>query len=138
MPRPSAASLHFPSIVRTGRLTAPADLNPAERAVFVGIVATVPADHFQASDLPLICAYARTILREREASENLAAQGVVSIDNKLSSWVAVQTQALKQVMSLARMLKLTPLARRSNPSRSGKPQQAMSYYDLMRLEQPGK
>ena len=135
MPRPSAASLHFSSIVRTERLTAPADLNPAERAVFV---ATVPAGRFQAGDMPLICAYARAILREREASENLATQGVVSIDNKLSSWVAVQTQALKQVMSLARMLKLTPLARRSNPSRSGKPQQAMSYYDLMRLEQPGE
>jgi phage terminase small subunit len=48
-------------------------------------------------------------------------------------WVTVQTQALKQMMSLARMLKLTPLARRSNPSRPGKPQ-PMSYYDQMRLE----
>jgi hypothetical protein len=46
----------------------------------------------------------------------------------------VQAQALKQMMSLARMLKLTPLARRSNPSRPGRPQQ-LSYYEQMRLEQ---
>jgi phage terminase small subunit len=133
MPRKSAAALAFPGVIRTERLTAPADLNPDERAVFVGIVGTVAADHFRPSDLPLLSAYVRAIVREREASEHLA-QGVVSIDNKLSSWVTVQAQALKQMLSLARMLKLTPLARRSNPSRSGKPQQ-LSYYEQMRLEQ---
>jgi len=85
----------------------------------------------------LLSAYVRAVVREREAAEHLATQGVVSIDNKLSSWVTVQAQALKQVMSLARMLKLTPLARRSNPSRPGKPQQ-LSYYDQMRLEQEGE
>jgi hypothetical protein len=69
-----------------------------------------------------------------ETEKPRPSQGVVSIDNKLSSWVTVQAQALKQMMSLARMLKLTPLARRSNPSRPGKPQQ-LSYYDQMRLEQ---
>jgi phage terminase small subunit len=99
-------------------------------------LASFAADHFRPSDLPLLSAYARAIVREREASEHLA-QGVVSIDNKLSSWVTVQAQALKQMMSLARMLKLTPLARRSNPSRPGKPQQ-LSYYDQMRLEQEGE
>ena len=136
MPRKSAAALAFQDVIRTERLTAPADLNPDERAVFVGIVGTVAADHFRPSDLPLLSAYVRAIVREREASEQLA-QGVVSIDNKLSSWVTVQAQALKQMMSLARMLKLTPLARRSNPSRPGKPQQ-LSYYDQMALEQEGE
>jgi phage terminase small subunit len=136
MPRKSAAALAFQDVIRTERLTAPADLNLDERAVFVGIVGTVAADHFRPSDLPLLSAYVRAIVREREASEQLA-QGVVSIDNKLSSWVTVQAQALKQMMSLARMLKLTPLARRSNPSRPGKPQQ-LSYYDQMRLEQECK
>jgi phage terminase small subunit len=136
MPRKSAAALASPGVIRTERLTAPADLNPDERAVFVGIVATVAADHFRPSDLVLLSAYCRAIVREREASEHLA-HGVVSIDNKLSSWVTVQAQALKQMMSLARMLKLTPLARRSNPSRPGKPQQ-LSYYDQMRLEQEGE
>jgi phage terminase small subunit len=137
MPRKSAASLHLPGIVRTERLTAPADLSPDERAVFVGIVATVAADHFRPSDSLLLSAYCRAVVREREAAEHLATQGVVSIDNKLSAWATVQAQALKQMLSLARMLKLTPLARRSNPSRPGKPQQ-LSYYDKMRLEQEGE
>ena len=136
MPRKSAASLRFPDIVRTERLSPPADLDASERQIFLDIVGTVAADHFRPSDLPLLSTYVRAIVREREASEQLA-QGVVSIDNKLSSWVTVQAQALKQMMSLARMLKLTPLARRSNPSRPGKPQQ-LSYYDQMRLEQEGE
>ena len=46
----------------------------------------------------------------------------------------VQASALKQMLSLARLLKLTPLARRSNPSRPGKPQR-LSYYDTMALQQ---
>jgi phage terminase small subunit len=138
MPRKSAAALRFPDIVRTERLSPHADLNDVERAVFVGIVSTTAADHFRPSDGLLLSAYCRAVVREREASEHLATQGVVSVDNKLSSWVTVQTQALKQMMSLARMLKLTPLARRSNPSRPGKPQPPMSYYDQMALEQEGE
>lgn len=135
MPRKSAASLHFQDIVRTERLRPPADLDASERQIFLDIVGTTAADHFRPSDSLLLSAYCRAVVREREASEQLA-QGVVSIDNKLSSWVAVQAQALKQVLSLARLLKLTPLARRSNPSRPGKPQQQQqSYYERMRLEQ---
>jgi hypothetical protein len=90
MPRKSAASLHFPDIVRTERLSPPADLNASEREVFLNVVATTAADHFRPSDLPLLSAYARAVVREREASEHLATQGVVSIDNKLSAWAAVQ------------------------------------------------
>jgi phage terminase small subunit len=133
MPRHSAASLHFPAFTRVERLTPPVELSESERAIFLDIVGTVAADHFRPSDSVLLSAYVRAVVREREAAEHLATQGVVSIDNKLSSWVTVQAQALKQVMSLARMLRLTPLARRSNPSRPGKPV-VMNYYDKMRLE----
>jgi hypothetical protein len=129
MPRRSAASMHFPGVVRTERLSPPADLSPDERDIFVNVVSTNPADHFRPSDALLLSAYARAIMRERVAAEHLA-QGVVSIDNKPSAWVAVQGQALKQVLSLARMLRLSPLARRPSQSRQGKPQQ-MSYYDIM-------
>jgi phage terminase small subunit len=116
------------------RLTPPVELSESERAIFLDIVGTVAADHFRPSDSVLLSAYVGAVVREREAAEHLATQGVISIDNKLSSWVTVQTQALKQMLSLARMLKLTPLARRSNPSRPGKPQQ-LSYYDTMALQQ---
>jgi phage terminase small subunit len=133
MPRKSAASLRFPDIVRTERLSPPADLDASERQIFLDIVGTTAADHFRPSDAALLSAYCRAVVREREASERLA-QGVVTVDNRLSSWVTVQASALKQMLSLARLLKLTPLARRSNPSRPGKPQR-LSYYDTMALQQ---
>lgn len=134
MPRRSSAASYYPSIVRTERLSPPTDLNPAETAVFLNVVSNTAADHFKPNDVVLLSAYCRAVVREREASEHLATHGTVSIDNKLSAWAAIQVQALKQVMSLARMLKLTPLARRSNPSRSGNARPA-SYYDVMRAEQ---
>ena len=137
MPRRSAASLHFPAFTRVERLTPPPELSPDERALFIDIVSATPADHFRASDLPLICSYARAILLEREAAAHLAAQGHVSIDNKPSAWLGIQTQACKTMLSLARALKLTPTARRPSQSRAGKPQPPTSYYDRMRLEQEG-
>lgn len=131
MPRRSAASLPFP-IVRTERLSPPADLNDDERALFVGIVAANPADHFRPSDAPLLCSYVRAILLERLAAEQLA-QGVVTYDNKPSAWLGVAAHASKQMLSLARALKLTPTARRPSASRAGKPV-TMNYYDRMRIE----
>jgi phage terminase small subunit len=137
MPRQSAASLHFPSFIRTERLSPPIDLSPDERALFVSIVATNPADHFRPSDAPLLCSYVRAILLEREAAENLATQGHVTVDNKPSAWHAILAQATKSMLQLARALKLTPTARRPSASRAGKPQQT-SYYDQMRLQQEGE
>jgi phage terminase small subunit len=124
--------MRIPGIIRTERLSPPADLNDDERAVFLNVVSNTAADHFKPSDLVLLSAYCRAVVREREASEHLATHGTVSIDNKLSSWSTVQVQAIKQVMALARMLKLTPLARRPNPLRPGKTA-VMSYYDEMRM-----
>jgi phage terminase small subunit len=133
MPRRSAASMHFPTITRMERLAPPPELNPDERAVFLNVVANNPADHFRPSDAVLLCVHVRAVLAEREAAEHLATQGRVSIDNKLSAWVTVQQQAIKTILSTSRALKLTPAARRPNPSRPGKPVMA-SYYDRMAAE----
>jgi phage terminase small subunit len=135
MPRRSAASLHFPAFTRVERLTPPPDLSPDERALFVNIVATNPADHFRPSDAPLLCSYVRAVLLERKAAENLAAQGYVTVDNKASAWVAIQMQASKTLLQCARALKLSPTSRRPSASRAGKGV-TMNYYDRMRLEDP--
>jgi phage terminase small subunit len=136
MPRQSAASLHFSGVTRTERLQPPADLQPSERMIFLDIVNACKADHFRPSDAPLLCSYVRAILLEREAAEHLATQGIVSVDNKPSAWLAVLAQANKSMLSLARALKLTPTARRPSASRAGKPV-TMNYYDRMRLEESG-
>jgi phage terminase small subunit len=137
MPRQSAASLAFPHLIRTERLSPPAELSQDERALFVSLVSTTPADHLRPSDAPLLVAYCRAILLEREAAEHLATQGHVTVDNKPSAWFTIQMQAHRSMLQLARALKMTPTARRPSASRAGKPQQ-LSYYDQMRLEQEGK
>ncbi len=136
MPRRSAASLHFPAFTRVERLTPPPELSPDERALFIDIVSATPADHFRPSDAPLLVAYCRAILLEREAAERLATRGYVTIDNRPSAWLAVMAQANKSMLSLARALKLTPTARRPSALRAGKPV-TMNYYDRMRLEESG-
>jgi phage terminase small subunit len=104
------------------------------RALFISLVSTNPADHFRPSDAPLLIAYVRAILLEREAAEHLATQGHVTVDNRPSAWVGIQTAASKTMLSLARALKLTPTARRPSASRAGKPV-TTSYYDQMQLQE---
>jgi phage terminase small subunit len=99
--------------------------------VFVGIVGANAADHFRSSDSPLLIAYCRAILLEREAAEHLATEGHV-IDGKPNAWVGIQAQTSKTMLQLARALKLTPTARRPSASRAGKPQ-TLSYYERQAL-----
>jgi phage terminase small subunit len=132
MPRRSAASLHFP-IVRTERLRPPSGLNERERALFADIVNSNPAEQFRPSDGLLLVAYCRAVLLERAAAERLACDGHVSSDNKPSAWVAIQRDATKTMTTLARVLRLSPMARKSHQERPGRPQQ-MSYYERMALE----
>ena len=132
MPRKSAASLAFPSLIRTERLSPPPDLSADERTVFLNVVATTAADHFRPPDAPLLVAYCRQVLLEREAASHLATEGHV-IDGKPNAWVGIQLQAAKTLLQLARALKLTPTARRPTASSRAKPQR-LSIYEQMDLE----
>jgi hypothetical protein len=134
MPRQSAASLAFPGVIRTERVSPPADLRPCERMIFLDIVSACKADHFQPGDVPLLIAYVRAILAERTAAEHLAVHSRVGLDNKLNAWFTVQMMAQKSMLQLSRSLKLSPIARRPSPSRSGRPQRPLSIYEQMDLE----
>jgi phage terminase small subunit len=137
MPRRSVASLAFPAISGSSeRLRAPAELNPEERALFVGVVADCKAGHFKPSDAALLAAYVRTILTEREASTRLKEDGRV-IDGKPSPWISIWTAANKSMLAFARALRLSPLGRGPNhPSRPSRalPQRSLSVYEIMALE----
>ena len=67
MPRRSSASLGFPAFTRMERLIPPPELSQDERQIFVDIISTNQADHFRAADSPLLVAYCRAILIDREA-----------------------------------------------------------------------
>jgi phage terminase small subunit len=80
----------------------------------------------------LLAAYCRAILLERKAAAHLAERGHVSIDNRPNAWVAIQRDAIKTMTTLARVLRLSPMARKSHQEHPGKPV-TMNYYDRMRL-----
>lgn len=53
------------------RLAPPAELGDAEATIFRQAAATAPAGHFMPEDLPLLCLYARAVVMERRAGEEL-------------------------------------------------------------------
>ena len=131
MPRRSSASFSVISVDGTPpRLSPPADLGELERKTFLDIVLACKLSHFQPSDLPLLAAYCRAIVLERQASNALAVAGHVTEDGRVSPWMKVWEQASKAMLSLAHRLRLSPQGRSPTvPQRS----QSGSYYDRMRL-----
>ena len=87
---------------------APADLGELERKAFLDIVLACKPSHFQPSDLPLLAAYCRAIVLERQASNALAVAGHVTEDGRVSPWMKVWEQANKAMLSLAHRLRLSP------------------------------
>ena len=127
MPRQSAASAAIPTGA-TARLRPPPDLAGPEREVFLATVVACRADHFQASDAPLLSASCRAVVLEKVASGELAAAGYV-IDGKSSGWLNVLAQATRSLTVLSSKLKLTPLSRQS-----AQPEEPISYYERLSLE----
>ena len=128
MPRRSAASFAIPSVTGAPpRLAPPADLSGAERQVFLDLVASAKAEHFRASDLPLLCAYCRAIAVEVRSAQELAAGD----DRALGRW----EKAVKSMVALSMRLRLSPQSRApNNPSRPSRSEPVMSYFDRMELE----
>jgi phage terminase small subunit len=134
MPRKSAAALDMPPLGPPPRLHPPDDLTGREREVFVDIVASCTATHFQPQDLPLLCAYARALVLERLAAAQLEAEGYVitgAQGARPSPWLAVLAQATKSMLALSHRLRLSPQGRSpTNPKRAP----VVSYYGRMALE----
>jgi hypothetical protein len=128
MPRTPAGVTNFP--LTTKRLRPPPELTAPEKAVFIELVGSVAADHFQTGDLPLLAAYAGAIATHREALSHLRSDGLV-VDGRPSVWGLIQERALSQMVRLSLRLRLSPQAR----SRAQmKPERPMSYYEQQALE----
>jgi hypothetical protein len=131
MPRRSAASFAIPSVTGAPpRLCSPTDLTPDERQIFIDLVASAKAEHFRASDLPLLSAYCRAIALERRSAQELAAGD----DKALARW----EKATKAMVALSMRLLLSPQSRApNNPNRPSRLEPSLSYYDRMELEERG-
>jgi len=135
MPRKSAASLQFATVNGSSeRLRPPPGLTESERQIFLSIVTAEKPEHFRASDLPLLVNHVQAIVAAADANAHLYAEGRV-VDGRPSPWLAVLTQAQKAIGMFSLRLRLSPQGRSPTvPSRPGKPQRPLSYYELMDLE----
>ncbi len=136
MPRQSSAALStltaFNPAGTAARLSPPAELSESERRAFLDIVLATKSSHFEVSDLPLLCAYVRAVLVERQAATELARAPV--IDGDVSPWLRVHSAAIKNMLGLSMRLRLSPQARApNNPTRKAATS-AVSYYERMNLE----
>ena len=112
MPRRSTASLSVATPAEPSRpLRAPSDLSAPARAVFDEIAASVPADHFRASDFVLLRAYCEAGGLASLAAGELARNGAVNDTGRLSPWLKVMETAHRAMGSLALRLRLCPSSR---------------------------
>ena len=106
MPRPSKfADPHVDGV--PARLEPPLSLSPAERDVFVSLVASIDRKHLHASDLPLVVNYVRAIALEQRAAGELAKDPVNT------RWLALWEKASRQMTASAARLRLSPQSRQS-------------------------
>jgi phage terminase small subunit len=104
-------------------------LSDPERRVFIEIVAACDANHFQPSDLPLVCRYVEAVVLAEEAARELREEGAV-VDCKPSPWITVQEKAVRALVAVSMRLRLSPQARQpNNPKRPP----TVSAYERMNL-----
>jgi hypothetical protein len=113
------------------RLRPPDSLPDDARRAFVDLIGSLPAAHFKAADLPLVCRWCELVaLAERAAFE--LGQCTVTPDGKLSPWFTVHQSTTKSLNALALRLRLGPQSRALKQSK--KEPAPLSVYDRMRME----
>ena len=132
MPPIRATAAMFPGQAAR-RLRPPADLVGPARDV----LASVPAEHFHNSDLPVLCIFARACAQEKAASDVLADEGYVTADGKPHAMLTVLRDAQRVVANYSRLLRLNPIARTPMPTRMPRDVEPQSYYERMQQEAEG-
>ena len=84
------------------RLAPPSDLGRDEAALFRQLVASCPAEHFVASDMPLVVSFVQATVLSRRAAKALS---------KDASYVTVWEKATRMQATLATRLRLAPQSR---------------------------
>ena len=101
--RKSAAALSVvPTIERLPRLRPPAGLSEGEAALFRQVVASCAADHFTASDAPMVVAYVQAVLLSRFAFKQVSEDGAA---------FQIWQQSARTLATLATKLRLCPHSR---------------------------
>jgi hypothetical protein len=136
MPRQSAAAadLVFSGAVsgQPERIRPPAELEGPARELCLGLLAAAKPGHFQEIDTPLLAAYCRAAVMEREASVAIGRAPAAAPPPLLK----VHAQSLRALYLLSQRLRLSPQSRQPNVSRGSatKPAASISAYERMALE----
>src|SRR5262245_59438345 len=123
--RSSVNSLSVVSIHSATRLNPPPNLSKDEAEIFRRTVASCHPSHFVLSDLPLLVAYSKAILTNEKAYDEL---------NRCYSRDAANLwdRSTKNILSLARSMRLTPQSRMDHRAAARKQGLAPSAYDQMK------
>ena len=89
--------------------------------------------HFQSTDAPLLGAYVRAVRPRTNRIVRTGGRRLRHQRGKPSAWLAVLQAATRVISTYSRMLRLNPAGRQSTPA--PEPQQGVSYYSRMDLEQ---
>jgi hypothetical protein len=114
------------------RLKPPASLGKLEKRAFFDLIASVPAGQFRECDLPLLCRWAELTVMAEQAAGELAAQGMVTADGKVSPWFGIHEKATRALGTLALRLHIAPQSRGHAAPKTLAGE--LSYYDRRRLE----
>ena len=127
-PDSSPASPGFPGPLRT-RLKPPDDLSPEAKAIFLDVVVNSNPEHFQASDVPLLCVYADAVVQARACAKQVReGQGTDIL-------IKAQRNALSAVFQLSMRLRVSPQARQVRKSLGSNTRPpTVSYYDRLQME----
>jgi phage terminase small subunit len=123
----------LPYGIPSQRLKPPDYLGDLEKQVFRTLVAQCPADQFRKSDTGLLARWSELSVMAEQAAFELAQNGKVTPDGKVSPWFSIYTQATKQLNGLALRLRLGPQSRASKAPKS-LPRQLSYYEELAEAE----
>ena len=110
------------------RIRPPPDLDPKARAIFLDLVAAARAEHFQAVDLPLLCAFCRAAAIEREAAAAIMAQ-----PSAAPALLETYKAATAVMRTLAVRLRIGPQSRAGHTNPRTRRAAPLSYFDVQKL-----
>lgn len=113
--RKSTAELNVVRVASTARPEPWATLTDDEAGLWKSVVDSHPADHFRASDLPLLAAYCQAQSQYEKATDELSGEPlVIKVDGGRgyrNPLLDVQDTAARRMASLAGKLRLCPSSR---------------------------
>jgi phage terminase small subunit len=132
MPRRSAASLAVVAqAAPSKRLKPRSGLPPEVKLIWESLVASMPDEHFRATDAPLVEQYAQAIALARQAYANLNEEGPV-VAGRANPWLVVLEKAHRSSVALSMRLRLSP---QSRMDRKSVKETTRSAYELMRMNE---